>query len=77
MLLTFVSTYVIYALNMKFMRREEEFCNKFLKAIIIHHQHKYLLRIYDELHGYMFRQISGHFQTIQIHKIEIKITKSF
>jgi len=51
--------------------------NKFPKAIIIHHQHKYLLRIYDKLHGYMFRPLSGHFQAIKIHKIEITITKSF
>jgi len=53
--------------------------NKFPKAItsIINHQHKYLLRICDELLGYMFRPLSDYFQAIKIHKIEIRIAFSF
>jgi len=30
----------------------------------------------DELHGYMFRPLSGHFQAIKIRKIEVTVAKS-
>jgi len=48
----------------------------YYKLIIIHHHSNCLLCYIDEVHGYMFRPLSGHPQAVKIQKFKITMATS-
>jgi hypothetical protein len=56
--------------------RRKETVSFYYRLIITYHQSNCLLCCISEVHGYMFRPLSGHPQAVKIRKFKITMTTS-